>query len=319
MYRTAIVSLTIVVGACAPVGGSDLEGDKGLRCQLVNCLDSGGGSACFHEEPEGESVLDCGSGGGGVACFSDACGETPSASPDVLECWRHGGGAACFSRRIGLYLADGTGTHAGHASVIWRLFEAYEGETRVYVRGPRLSGNNSDDIRDYLASAICADLQDGTTDGFAVAGYSRGALIALNAAIDAQSRCDEARQPGAFVWAGLLDAVDTSITHMSKDVPSDTPFIHVRKSRNFEHVLTTVDLRGGDEDSTVVRIDTSHTGIACTDPIAADHAFDTFLDHARGRAGIRWGASSSGYDCDDSEPPLGPQCGPFADCTWPGW
>lgn len=329
---THVLGLLFAVGGglfglgCAAPGAT--SGDKSsATCAIVPCLNGGGGPTCFDREPEGDDILECGRGGGGVACFVDYCGAAPRMTDAQEACWRAAGGGACFEQRsevrdpptgawrTGLYVVDGTLAHPGHQNVVSRLFESYSGH-KTYVRGPVLDGSNSDAIRDFVAERICADLDYGHIDGFAILGYSRGAIIALEASMLARERCDRAAAPGAFVWAGFLDAVDTSITHYTKRVPGEVPFLHVRKSSDFEHVLTTVDFEGEGE---VLRIDTSHNGISCEDPAAADEAWDALRRHSWGRRGMAWTWVDPAYDCSDTRAPRGAGCGPMISCGWPGW
>lgn len=157
--------------------------------------------------------------------------------------------SSLWAPKIGFYVIDGTTKTSADRTIMWQMFERYQGAVRGYQKGTDLLAVNADDLVLGFVSTICNDYVSRRIDGFAVAGYSRGAVMALEAAhkILGSSTfvpCTVSGKKPPFYWAGMLDAVDTSIYHMRKDVPAGLRLIHRVKFDEWDWLFTTVNFTG---------------------------------------------------------------------------
>ncbi len=137
-----------------------------------------------------------------------------------------------------LYVIDGTGAKAEHRDVLWRLQARLVlggADTARYWEGVRdiVRARDAEAIYDSVTATVCRDVQPRAAGGLGarnvyLAGYSRGAIIAVRVANEVRRRC------GAHVaFLGLVDAVNTSITGWPVAVDSGIPVaVHLVKPRN---------------------------------------------------------------------------------------
>ena len=151
--------------------------------------------------------------------------------------------------RIGLYAIDGTTKTATDRTIIYQMLERYRGPVRSYSAGTDIFAINADDIVLDVVGAICNDFLASRIDGFSVIGYSRGAVMVNEVArkvIESGTYvpCTISGRKPIFFWAGMLDAVDTNIWHMSKVVPPAVRLMHRVKFVEWQGVFTTVNFVG---------------------------------------------------------------------------
>lgn len=143
---------------------------------------------------------------------------------------------------IGLYAVDGSAAVASGKAAIWRIYDAYQGRAR-YWDGPDTLGWKTETMTEEVRRAACDDYQHQRIDAAALVGWSRGAIIAINAARRLGS-CRRAQVPLPIRYIGALDAVDTLSWNLTKTPPAGVPTFHRVKAKRWEGVFTTVDLPG---------------------------------------------------------------------------
>ncbi len=143
-----------------------------------------------------------------------------------------------------LYVLDGTDSREVHHNSLYHLYERWNGP-KYWQNGVNLMATNIDPAYDQVRNVLCQDVRPtsqgggGVTEVF-LAGYSRGAMMAVKLANEARRSC------GANVrFLGLVDAVNTNIWNWPTQVDRGIPVaFHIRKRRWNEGVLTTRDIGG---------------------------------------------------------------------------
>ncbi|HEY0997842.1 MAG TPA: hypothetical protein VGD77_17765 [Gemmatimonadaceae bacterium] len=137
-----------------------------------------------------------------------------------------------------LYVIDGTGAKAEHRDVLWRLqarLAREGGDTARYWEGVKdvVRARDAEALYDSVAATVCRDVRPRAEGGLGarnvyLAGYSRGAIIAVRVANEVRRRCD-----AHVAFLGLVDAVNTSIAGWPTAVDSGIPVaVHLVKPRN---------------------------------------------------------------------------------------
>ena len=207
-----------------------------------------------------------------------------------------GGSAARTVRK--LYVIDGTDSREVHHNSLYHLYEQWNGQ-KYWQNGVNLMATNIDQAYAQVYNTVCQDVRPASQGGGGVtevylAGYSRGAFIALKLANESRRNC------GANVkYLGLVDAVNTNIWNWPTAVDGGIPVaIHIRKMAGNEGVLTTRDLEG------VTRIlnpeDISHQTIVCSkngNDTAWRWTRDRLIDYARQAGGAFGPSRRNGTDC----------------------
>lgn len=216
-------------------------------------------------------------------------GATASASAEASPGSRVGSAAAPTVKK--LYVLDGTDSREVHHNSLYHLYEQWEGQ-KYWQNGVNLLATNIDAAYTQAYSTVCQDVRPASQGGGGVtevyiAGYSRGAFMALRLANEVRRNC---RADVGFL--GLVDAVNSNIWNWPTALDRGIPVaIHIRKMSGYEGVLTTRDLEG------VTRIlnpeDIDHQTIVCRKG-GNDSAWrwtrDQLVAHAR-QAGGRIGPS----------------------------
>lgn len=147
-----------------------------------------------------------------------------------------------------LYVIDGTNSYEIHHNAMFHFYEMWNAGAKVWQNGVNQMATNVGPAYDQMYNTICQDVRPAARGGAGVtqvflAGYSRGAIMAIRLANETRAQC------GAnVVFLGLVDAVNTSIDTWEVRVNppltgGSTPrAVHIRKPRPWEHVLTTVDI-----------------------------------------------------------------------------
>lgn len=139
-----------------------------------------------------------------------------------------------------LYVIDGTAAKASHRDVLWRLQARLAlggADTARYFEGVTdiVRARDAEAIYDSVATTVCRDAHPRAEGGLGarnayLAGYSRGAIIAVRVANEVRRRC------GVHVaFLGLVDAVNTSITSAEWPTVVDSGIpvaVHLVKPRN---------------------------------------------------------------------------------------
>ena len=162
--------------------------------------------------------------------------------------WNFGGAASTSSAPSAtvkkLYVIDGTNSMAKHHNSMYQLYEQWQG-AKYWQDGVDQMATNIDQGYQQAYSTVCQDVRptsaggNGVTEVY-IAGYSRGAFMALKLANEVRQSC------GATVkYLGLVDAVNSGIYNWPVKVNPGIPVVvHIRKMSGYEHVLTTRDLEG---------------------------------------------------------------------------
>jgi hypothetical protein len=171
--------------------------------------------------------------------------------------WSQGGSGAPSGGRVSkLYVLDGTDSYEVHHNSMYHFYERWAG-AKYWQNGVNRMATNIDGAYQQAYNVVCQDARSGGVTDVYLAGYSRGAIMAIRLANEVRRNC------GAKVrFLGLVDAVNTSIWNWPTQVdPGVNVALHIRKPRGNEHVLTTADI-GGVHVMTHPE-DISHQGIVC--------------------------------------------------------
>lgn len=140
---------------------------------------------------------------------------------------------------IRTFVIDGTSQNRESAeTIIATIAKKASGFGAVYEAGPDWNCGNCQEITERVANRICSDMRWPFFRGFAVYGYSRGAIMVHEAALRAFARCPEVFQvPGKpldisnkYLFAGFFDAVQTSIWGYSMTMPANTRWLHLHRA-----------------------------------------------------------------------------------------
>lgn len=137
-----------------------------------------------------------------------------------------------------LYVVDGTGTVLANYSALHHVYDMVKvGQNKFYYDGPNLLGTDDDNIYQTVVADICrAQSYYGQTSAVLL-GYSRGALIALNAANWVAANC------GVHVQVlGLIDPVNTGMPtgEFASKLRASVPYqVDIHKYHTSENVVTT--------------------------------------------------------------------------------
>lgn len=216
--------------------------------------------------------------------------------------WNFGAAAATASTPAApvkkLYVIDGTDSREVHHNSLYHMYEQWQG-AKYWQNGVNLMATNIDQAYQQAYSTVCQDVRPASSGGAGVtdvyiAGYSRGAFMALKLANEARQNC------GANVkFLGLVDAVNSNIYNWPVKVNPGIPVaVHIRKMAGYEHVLTTRDLEG------VTRIlnpeDVDHQTIVCNkkgNDTAWRWTRDELIRHATKAGGAFGPSRRNGTDC----------------------
>jgi poly(3-hydroxybutyrate) depolymerase len=127
---------------------------------------------------------------------------------------------------------------------MYHLYEQWQG-AKYWQDGVDRMATNIDQAYQQVYTTLCQDVKpasqggSGVTDVY-IAGYSRGAFMAVKLANQARRSC------GARVrFVGLVDAVNSGIYNWGNRIIADVDVaVHIRKMSGWEHVLTTRDIAG---------------------------------------------------------------------------
>lgn len=175
-----------------------------------------------------------------------------------------------------LYVIDGTNSGERHENALFHLATRFRGEV-TWIDGVDLLVTNIDENYRRMYTVMCQDVKAPSAGGLGVreayvAGYSRGAIMAVRLANEVRQQC------GANVrFLGLVDAVNTLNWNWGVRVNDGiSQAVHVRKSSTWEHVVTTRDIEN------VAKIfhrdaGVAHKSIVCAEP-GNDYSWRWTLD-----------------------------------------
>lgn len=150
----------------------------------------------------------------------------------------------------GVYVVDGTASVAEHKNLMWHFYTRFQAPepVKAWSDGPQDFARATDapGIYSRMFDRICSDVRPVAQGGKGVnrvflAGFSRGAIIAVRLANETRKQC------GAnVVFLGLVDAVNTSMPGWPDRVDPGVPVaIHIEKPSNHgATVLTTKEIHG---------------------------------------------------------------------------
>lgn len=192
-----------------------------------------------------------------------------------------------------LYVLDGTDSKEVHHNAMYHLYEQWEGP-KHWQNGPNLMATNIDGLYDQAYNTVCQDVRAGGVTDVYIAGYSRGAFMAVKLANEARARC------GANVrFLGLVDAVNSNIYNWPVTVNAGVPVaVHIRKMSGWEHVLTTRDIDGATRILNPENVD--HQTIVCRkngNDTAWRWTRDQLVQYAKQAGGVLTGPRRAGTDC----------------------
>jgi hypothetical protein len=197
-----------------------------------------------------------------------------------------------------LYVLDGTDSREVHHNAMYQVYEQWEGQ-KYWQNGVNLMATNIDEAYRQAYNTVCQDVRPASQGGGGVtevylAGYSRGAFMALKLANEARRNC---RAEVRFL--GLVDAVNSNIWNWPIRAEGGIPVaVHIRKMSGNEHVLTTRDLEGVTRILNPENID--HKGIVCNYK-GSDTAWrwtrDQLIGYARQAGGVFGPVRRNSTDC----------------------
>ncbi len=144
--------------------------------------------------------------------------------------------AANQSTGTGLFVIDGTGETQDRNTVVSRLEKSWTGTMSSYQPGfqgrfEKMFASGALGINDgILHNTICPAVANNRVDQVFLAGYSRGAIMALGLAVDIMEKNKCGRKPKKL-WLGMVDAVNLSMPNWPTKVPNDVSAIHIVKQR----------------------------------------------------------------------------------------
>ena len=140
------------------------------------------------------------------------------------------------STGTGLFVIDGTGETWDRNTVVSRLEKMWDGTLSRYQPGLQGPGDKflalgaariNDEI---LHTTICPAIANKALDQVFLAGYSRGAIMALGLAVDIMEKNKCGKKPEKL-WLGMVDAVNIPMLGWPTKVPDGVKAIHIVKRR----------------------------------------------------------------------------------------
>lgn len=191
-----------------------------------------------------------------------------------------------------LYVIDGTNSRDIHHNSMFHMYEQWTGP-KYWADGVNGLATDIDGKYAQVYNTLCQDVRGGVAEVY-IAGYSRGAFMALKLANEARANC------GANVkFLGLVDAVNSTIYNWPTRVNSGIPVVvHLRKMSGYEHVLTTRDLEGVERILNPSNVD--HQTMTCNrngNDVAWRWTRDKLIEYARRAGGVFGPSQRNGTDC----------------------
>jgi hypothetical protein len=138
-----------------------------------------------------------------------------------------------------LYVLDGTQIVFADHDALWQVWDAWSAHAQ-HFDGVNLLGGDMTPKYNAAYSMVCSDVRTKGVNQVFIVGYSRGAIQAIKLANETRRSC------GANVkFLGLVDAVNSLNYDWPTSVDPGIPVsIHLRKQADWEHVLTTANVKG---------------------------------------------------------------------------